>query len=441
MWARVAEVMGSEFEVRKIPITYNLCFYATMCHVCKGFGDGVLLKRCGGCRMISYCGQEHQKQHWKLHKPLCKAIQDVLRDYSMDNPIITVSSSGVTLENEKKKHYFMLLLSNKLQGRRLNANEIQMFNFPRECLVCHERNAQSLKDCEKCVASFCKNHVNGTEHKNICAPLELRFRSDLLAIRGEISPPDMRYLRHVTDKRKFQNMKDFMNAYWNISTDSEMSRNILIGQHSIHLTRPLTLFHAMRLLNYLPKSKAIVIHVVGACCLEEFSLMGWEIFPRLIETAMPVTMIMIGPNLQRNIPAQNVCNIRMLLSENKNLKFDFYDVLYEKYVRSPSFVKPDLVVGFDLGIQVHELGSSKETWAPSIKLIAKQNCPFILTCRFTLQSFKKELDRINTILGRKVNYLYCGENPFASLCPFRNIAPEYVLYHNQYIVIYRSLCN
>ncbi|XP_071556538.1 uncharacterized protein [Temnothorax nylanderi] len=436
MWARLAEVMG--LEVEKIPITYNLCFYATMCHVCKKFGDGVLLKKCSGCRMISYCGQEHQKHHWKLHKPLCKAIQDVLRDYSMDNPIITVSSSGVTPENERKKNYFMLLLSNKL-GRRLNADEIQMFNFPRECLVCHERNAQSLKDCQKCVASFCENHVNGTEHKNICAPLELRFRSDLLAIRGEISPPDMRcYLRHVTDKGKFQNMKDFINAYCNIPTDSEMSRNILIGQHSIHLTLPLTLFHAMRLLNYVPKSKAIVIHFVGACYLEEFSLMGWKIFPRLIGTAMPVTIIMIGPKLQKTNP-EYVCSIRMLL-ENKNLKFDFYDMLYEKYVRSPSFVKPDLVVGFDLGIQVHELGSSKETWAPSIKLIAKQNCPFILTCRFTLQSFKKDLDRINTILGRKVNYLYSGENPFASLCPFRNVAPGYVLYMYQYIVIYRSLC-
>ncbi|XP_024886658.1 uncharacterized protein LOC112464098 [Temnothorax curvispinosus] len=439
MWARLAEAMGLEYKEEKIPNAYNMWFYATMCHVCKGFGDGVLLKKCGGCRMISYCGQEHQKEHWKLHKPLCKAIQDVLRDYSMDNPIITVSSSGETLENERKKSYFMLLISNKL-GRPLKFEEGQMFCFPRECLICHERNAQSLKDCRKCVASFCKNHVNGTEHKNICAPLELRFRSDLSAIRGETGPPDMRcYLRHVTDKGKFQNMKDFINAYWNISSDSEISRNILIGQHSLHLTRPLTLFHAMRLLNYVPKSKAIVIHVVGACYSEEFCLMGWEVLPRLIGTAMPVTIIMIGPELQLQINPEYVCNNRML-PENKHLTFDFYDMLYENYVRSPTFVKPNLVVGFDLGIQEHELGSSKETWAPSIKLIAKQNCPFILTCRFRLENFKKELDRINAILGRKVNYLYSGENPFASLSPFRNVAPEYVLYMNQYIVIYRSLC-
>ncbi|XP_071556536.1 uncharacterized protein [Temnothorax nylanderi] len=438
MWARLAEAVGLELEVGKIYNTYNLCFYATVCHVCKGFGDGVLLKRCGGCRMISYCGQEHQKQHWKLHKPLCRAIQDVLRDYSMDNPIITASSSGVTLE---KKVNFMLLISNKL-GRQLTLEESQIFDFPRECLVCHERNAQSLKDCQKCVASFCQNHVNGIEHKNICAPLELHFRSDLLFIRGETDFPDICcYLRHVTDKGKFQNMKDFINAYWNIPSDSEMLRNILIGQHSMYLTRPLTLFHAMRLLNYVPKSKAIVIHVVGANCVEEFGLIRWDVLPRLIGTVMSVTIIMIGPELLKiHRLSEYVCS-NCLLSENENLTFDFYDMLYENYARSPSFVKPDLVVGFDLYIHKYELGSKEETWAPSIKLIAKQNCPFVLTCRFSLQYIKKESDRINTILGRKVNYLYSGENPFAGLSPFRNIAPEFVLYMNQCIVIYRSFCN
>ncbi|XP_024873357.1 uncharacterized protein LOC112455575 isoform X1 [Temnothorax curvispinosus] len=151
---------------------------------------------------------------------------------------------------------------------------------------------------------------------------------------------------------------------------------------------------------------------------------------------------MIGPELQLKAHrlSEYFCN-HWKLPEDKNLTFDFYDMLYENYARSPSFVKPDLVVGFDLGIQEHELGSSKKTWAPSIKLIAKQNCPFILTCGFTLQNFKKELDKINTILGRKVNYLYSGVNPFAGLSPFRKAAPEYVLFTNQCIVVYRSLCN
>ncbi|KAK9885451.1 hypothetical protein WA026_010947 [Henosepilachna vigintioctopunctata] len=27
---------------------------------------------CSGCRMVSYCGKEHQKKHWKQHKSLCR---------------------------------------------------------------------------------------------------------------------------------------------------------------------------------------------------------------------------------------------------------------------------------------------------------------------------------------------------------------------------------
>jgi hypothetical protein len=27
--------------------------------------------QCGGCKQIAYCGPEHQRQHWKTHKPNC----------------------------------------------------------------------------------------------------------------------------------------------------------------------------------------------------------------------------------------------------------------------------------------------------------------------------------------------------------------------------------
>jgi hypothetical protein len=29
---------------------------------------------CGGCRVARYCGKTCQSQHWKLHKPVCKAL-------------------------------------------------------------------------------------------------------------------------------------------------------------------------------------------------------------------------------------------------------------------------------------------------------------------------------------------------------------------------------
>ncbi|XP_071556746.1 putative protein MSS51 homolog, mitochondrial [Temnothorax nylanderi] len=408
-----------------------------MCHVCKRFGDGVQLKRCRGCKMISYCGQEHQKQHWKQHKPLCKAIQDVLQGRQGYDMNVRGKTSK---ERTSIKQMFMLLVSRTLK-RRLTMCEMQMFKFPRECLICHERNAQSLKVCQKCAASFCQNHKDGILHRNFCAPQELCFRSDLLATKEDLTnslvPDIISYAKHVFDTMiKFLDMNDFIGAYGVIRDDSD---GVLAADHSQYLTRPLTLFTAMRILHYVPESnKDLIIHVVGASCAEEATLIGWEVLPCLLETAMSVTIVMIGPELKYKYNS-NACD-PCTSSDNKSLIFKYHDVLYENYVLSPLFVKPDLIVGFNLGIHEHELGSERETWAPSIQILAKQTCPFVLTSA-TQYSFKKETDIINTILNKEVDHLYSGKNPFASLKPYKTIEMEYVSYINQYVIIYRSICS
>ncbi|XP_071556508.1 uncharacterized protein [Temnothorax nylanderi] len=424
-----------ESETRnQINNDYDDFFYATMCHVCKRFGDGVQLKRCSNCKMISYCGQDHQKHHWKQHKPLCKAIQDVLRDYSMDDP------GETTEELIDKKLNFMQLVSSRL-GRRLNVSEMHVICLPRECLVCHKRNIESLESCQKCAASFCKNHKDGIEHRDICAPLELCLSTDLFSIGEENSPPDMHlYLQHISCTSTFQNMKDFIKACRNIQTDSELSCNARAALDSQFLTHPLTLFYAMRLLKCdVRKSKVLVVHVVDAKWFEEFALIGWEFLPRLIGTMVSVVVILIGLELLFKLNSLHDCD-NCMSREKKCLTFEFHDVLYENYVRSPSFVKPDLVVGFNLCIDKHKLGSSEETLTPSIKLIAIQNCPFVLTSG-TQYSFKKETDIINTILDKEVDHLYSGKNPFAGLAPYRAIGMDYLAYINQYVIIYRSLCS
>ncbi|XP_071556361.1 putative protein MSS51 homolog, mitochondrial [Temnothorax nylanderi] len=425
-----------ESEARnQINDNYDEFFYATMCHICKRFGDGVPLKRCRGCKMIAYCDKKHQKQHWKQHKPLCKAIQDVLRDDSMDY------GDETTEEWTDKKLMFMDLVSSRLE-RCLKVDEMQMFCFPRECLVCHERNIKSLEDCQKCAASFCENHKDGVEHRGICSPLELCLCTDLFSMQEGNSPLDLHfYLQHISCTSTFQNMKDFIMAFGNIQTDSEISYNVWAAQHSEYLTCSLTLFYVMRLLKYVPKSKKIVIHILGTNESEEIFWTFWEILPRLIGTM--TTVIMIGPELpcKSNLLKLNNCD-NCMSREKKYLTFKFHDVLYENYVCSPSFVKPDLVVGFNLYIHKHKLSerSSKETWAPSIQMLAKQSCPFVLTSA-TQYSFKKETDLINTILNKEVDHLYSGKNPFASLKPYKTIEMEYVSYLNQYVIIYRNLCS
>lgn len=406
-------------------------FYATICHVCKRFGDGVRLKRCGGCKMIAYCDQQHQKQHWAQHKSLCKAIQNVLRVYRIEN-------RGVTLEEWRNiKMNFMLLVLLKL-GRRLKLYEKQMFMLSRECAVCYERNGQLLEDCQKCAASYCKSHKDSIAHRDTCASLELCFRLDLLTMEENFHLPDQ-YLRHTSDADTCQDMNDFIKfIYRNIQTHSEkIFDDTLAAIDSIFLTRPLTIFHAMQLLNYVPKRKDLVIHVVAADVAEESTFKIWDILLYLIKTITSLLVIMIGPKLHK-VNLSDFSNNCMLLE--KKFSLEFHDVLYENYARSPSFIKPDLIVGFNTGIHEHELVSTIETWASSIQMLAKQNCPFITTC-YTQQEGEKDIDRINFILNRNVDYLYSGKNPFASLRPSRSFdLMERVFYDNHYLIVYKSLC-
>lgn len=56
-------------------------------HGWGGLGEGLCaypgcversgLLRCGGCRCAHYCGKDHQREHWKIHKAACKEIKKI----------------------------------------------------------------------------------------------------------------------------------------------------------------------------------------------------------------------------------------------------------------------------------------------------------------------------------------------------------------------------
>ncbi|KAL6256322.1 hypothetical protein P5V15_012439 [Pogonomyrmex californicus] len=368
-----------------------------MCHICKRFGYDVHLKRCGDCRMITYCSQQHQK-----------VIQDVLRDHPME-------SYGVSSEEwEEIKVNFMLLLCFKLK-RRLKLYEMQMIHFLRECIVCHERGSQLLEDCQNSFSIRTSNSLRLCLHLDL---LNMNKKSQLL---------DLHYLQCVSNTDIFQDMNEFINSYANVQT-----------QHSQYFTRPLMLFYAMKILDYIPKcNKDLIVHVVAVNFIEENTGETWEVLLHLIRKIMSLIIVMIGPELKHKTSLETISVCSNCMLQRKVLLLEFHDVLYENYVHSPSFVKPDLVIGFNAGIQEKEPESAAETWMPSIRILAEQNCPFILTC-YVREEVKHEIDRINTILEKKVDYLYCGKNLFACLRPYRVYGCEQVFYQNQYIIIYRS---
>lgn len=49
-----------------------------ICGLCQS--ESPNLRLCGACKLIRYCSSDHQKQHWKSHKPFCHQYKSAIRN-------------------------------------------------------------------------------------------------------------------------------------------------------------------------------------------------------------------------------------------------------------------------------------------------------------------------------------------------------------------------
>ena len=62
--------------------------------------DGDVINRCSGCRSVKYCNKECQRTHWKEHRILCHAIQELEKDF--DEKSVEACSVGSHLTPKQK---------------------------------------------------------------------------------------------------------------------------------------------------------------------------------------------------------------------------------------------------------------------------------------------------------------------------------------------------
>lgn len=414
---------------------YNYFFYANTCHVCKKFGKEVSLKRCGNCTMIAYCSKEHQKKHWSQHKDLCVAVYNVLRDNKMSS-FLSNKQDLCTEKWARMKMNFMLLVAMKIP-RKLEYYEEQMFKFFRSCAVCYNWNAKELVDCHNCPnTSFCIKHKNDTVHKNLCYLLKLCFKLDMVSILHERKIPEIKSLYHTKHVNLPQDMKYFIEDYIKTRNDLHLSMEEETMINAEYLTRPLTFLYAGEKLGYFLREKNIVIHVIAANAVEIDGIELWEILLHWLSSIRVATIVLIGPELSPGSILINLC--KNCLYSSKQLVIQMQDMLYENYVDSDSYIKPNFIIGYNVGIhECENFESENYTWTRSLQMITKQNCPLILTS-YTLPEAEKEQIRLETILDRDVKCTYFEQNPYSSLRPYRDFETGEVYYQNQYIIIYQN---
>jgi hypothetical protein len=81
-WTPARESAVREFNelIRRLDqlgLTFDKC--RDFCQVCHLSAyplrkPELPLEKCAGCRMVWYCGKDHQREHWTVHKPHCKEL-------------------------------------------------------------------------------------------------------------------------------------------------------------------------------------------------------------------------------------------------------------------------------------------------------------------------------------------------------------------------------
>ncbi|KAF4512820.1 hypothetical protein G6O67_000158 [Ophiocordyceps sinensis] len=73
---QMMEEMRQEHGAHDESLGRAACTEVALCKVCGTTAD---VRRSGRCHAVAYCGKEHQKADWKVHKKACVRREDDLR--------------------------------------------------------------------------------------------------------------------------------------------------------------------------------------------------------------------------------------------------------------------------------------------------------------------------------------------------------------------------
>ncbi|KAE8743935.1 hypothetical protein FOCC_FOCC009398, partial [Frankliniella occidentalis] len=124
------------------------------CVVCGQAGTA-----CARCRVAFYCGKEHQKQHWKLHKPTCGCLE-VRADERVGRHIVAVKDIPMrtVLMRELPLVVYPGASTNPLEPTKV-------------CVACCLKISETVP-CGHCGAPLCKRSCPYLDRHNIeCAAL------------------------------------------------------------------------------------------------------------------------------------------------------------------------------------------------------------------------------------------------------------------------------
>lgn len=405
---------------------YNLFFHSNVCHICKqSTGITAPITACSWCRMISYCDPMHLKLHREDHKEICQAILS-------QSEKIFYSRNMTDEQWAKLKEDNMKCIKKQLR-RELERYEEQMFLFAKSCVICHRQDSLAVS-CDECISvNKCPDH-NSTPYEHSCRELQMCLTLNI--IESTTKEEDEQNVLIELLSRRLNNEGAFyldMRAF--IENDLKYNRNFNrpwpINNYtcSEYFSRPLTLFSTSWQVFAVGMimMDTFLIHIIAGSFTDLNSLWAWEILLHESPSGTVLQIVMIGSRLQENHLDIEICET--CRRANKRLQYDYLPTMYDVYVRSTTYSKPHMIVGYDVDFEDYE------TLTSTLTALQLEDCPLILTCKSN-SNMHKVMSKIWDVL--KKHPPICRINNFSSCRPYRDYENNSVFYLSQYVLVYRN---
>ncbi|XP_055596165.1 uncharacterized protein LOC129746514 [Uranotaenia lowii] len=365
------------------PIRCNVCFTRATDHRLMLVDQK--LRFCKGCRLIGYCGEQHQKEDWKHHKDFCRTVTKILSVKKVEHILDARTDSGRIIGGSRRDLECAISLAEclvvSMLQRRLHQHEFSLLRYPNICRVCFEYDPRQLEPCETCFqVLYCSEEhrmQDAERHAKWCEMYRVNLLLDadyptrlekfdfpkLTPSELNTFPKNSFELVNLAYKNTIpmrpQSVQDFNNLKF-------VSNYSYIG----------TILYALNLTNmHQEVQKSLVLYVVGADGeIVFFDHNTCSIVFTFLPQVRDVVIHFIGPALS-SIKDE----IELNYEGGRSVKMYYHKGLFHTVEPSTPMDRPQLIICYNCGFHEH-VDSHRDTWNATLnRMLRFVNIPIVFT--------------------------------------------------------------
>lgn len=385
---------------------------------------------CKGCRLIGYCGEQHQKDDWKNHKDFCRAVTKILTMKKIDHIIEVRNENDKIVGGTRRDLECAISLAEcliiSILQRKLLHHEYTLLRFPNVCHVCFEYDIGKLKPCTGCHQIFyCSEEhrlVDAEKHEQWCEMYRVNMMLDAdyptrLETFGFSKLNAFKRVKFPVDTFDLVNLVYSANIPRRPESIEDLNDLKFVSNYS-HVS---TILYALNLTYmYEELQETLVVYVVGA---EDeivfFDYNTCSVIFTFIPQIRNVVIHFIGPALS-SIKDE----IELNYEGARSVKMYYHKAFFHSLEPAQPMDRPQIIISFNCGFHEH-IDSNRDTWTHSlVRLLRFVNIPIVFTS-YTREEACQDCAIVYSI-GKKIKkkelvfVKRAIDNPYKDYKPLRN---------------------